>query len=52
MKRYKFELGGAYVFYFGDTLGAAIVEFLKNRPARVEEITSISEEPFKEYEKP
>ena len=52
MKRYKFELGGSYVFYFGTTLGEAIADFMTHRPERVNEITSITEEPVKDYEKP
>ena len=51
MRRYKFELGGSYIFYFGDSLGAAIAEFIKHRPYRVAEITSITEEPLKDYER-
>ncbi len=51
MRRYKFELGGSYVYYFGDNLGAAIAEFIKHRASRVAEIREITEEPLKDYER-
>lgn len=51
MRRYKFELGGSYVFYFGDNLGAAIEAFINHRPSRVAEITSITEELLKDHER-
>lgn len=52
MRRWKFVLGGSYIYYFGDTLGHAIEAFIDHRPRRVCEITEIVEEPVKEYERP
>lgn len=52
MRRYKFEMDGSYVFYFGDTLGEAIKEFIKHRPERLHQITKVAEEPLKDCEKP
>lgn len=52
MKRYKFELGGMYVFYFGTNLGKAIQAFIKHRPDYIWMIEQITEEPVQEYEKP
>lgn len=50
--RYKFGLGGSYIYFFGFTLGEAIAEFLRHRPTRVREIRAITEEPVKESELP
>lgn len=52
MKRYKFDLGGSYVLYWGDTMGEAIAVFLKHRANRVEEIVAITELPLKAHELP
>lgn len=51
MRRYKFELSGSYVYYFGDTLGMAIQEFIAHRANRVAEITAITEDPLKDHER-
>ncbi len=52
MKRFKFELGGSYIYYTGDNLGKAIKAFIEHRPNRVEEIEEITEEPLKAWEYP
>ncbi len=52
MKRFKFQMGGSYIYYFGYTMGEAIQHFMVHRANRVSEITSIIEEPLREYEKP
>lgn len=52
MKRFKFELGSSYVYYFGTTMGDAIEAFLKHRPNRLSDITAIIEEPIKDHERP
>lgn len=52
MKRFKFELGGMYVYYFGENLGRAIAEFVKHRPNYVDMIESITEEPVTAGERP
>jgi Flp pilus assembly secretin CpaC len=52
MKRYKFEMGGSYIYFFGNSLGEAIVAFMKQRANRVAEIESITEEPIRDFEKP
>jgi phage FluMu gp28-like protein len=52
MKRFKFEMGGMYVFYFGTNLGEAIREFIKYRSQYLEMIEQITEEPYEEYERP
>lgn len=52
MKRFKFEMGGMYVFHCGKTLGEALKDFLKLRPHYIEQLESITEEPIKEYERP
>ena len=44
MKRFKFEMGGMYVFYSGNNLGQAIQEFIRHRPNYVDMIESITEE--------
>lgn len=51
MKRYKFELGGSYTYYFGANLGQAIAEFVAHRPNQVREIETITEEPVKDGER-
>jgi hypothetical protein len=53
MKRYKFELGRMYyIFYSGRNMGAAIKEFIKDRPNYLDMIESITEEPIQAYERP
>jgi hypothetical protein len=52
MKRFRFEMGGSFLFHFGDTIGEAIASFLVYRPQRLKEITAIIEEPIKDYERP
>jgi hypothetical protein len=53
MKCFKFELGGMYIFYFGENIGQAILEFLANRgPNYLKDLESITEEPIKEYDRP
>ena len=44
MKTFKFEMGGMFVFYSGETLGKAILAFIKHRPNYVDLITAITEE--------
>jgi hypothetical protein len=51
VRRFKFELGGSYIYFFGDNLGGAIAAFIAHRANRVAEIMSITEEPLKEYER-
>jgi hypothetical protein len=51
-KRFKFEMGGMYVYYFGDNLGKAIAEFIKHRPTYLDMVETITEEPIKDYERP
>lgn len=52
MKRFKFEMGGSYVFYHGNTLGEAIEAFIKHRASRMKEVLTITEEPIKDWELP
>lgn len=51
-RRFKFEMGGSYVFYFGENLGEAILSFYHDRANQVRYIETITEEPIKEYELP
>lgn len=51
-KRFKFEFGGSYIFYFGRNLGEAIQELIKHRPDYLKDLESITEEPVKAHELP
>lgn len=51
MKRFKFEMGRMYVFYTGENLGKAILEFIEHRPTYVDMIEKITEEPIKDWER-
>lgn len=52
MRRYKFDLGGSYIYFFGENMGDAIASFVAARPNRTKHITAITEEPLQDYERP
>lgn len=52
MKRFKFEMGGMFMYYHGKNLGEAIKSFIAQRPNYIELIETITEEPYKDHELP
>lgn len=51
-KRFKFEMGGMFMFYMGRNLGEALQRFMLDRPSYIDMLESITEEPIKDYELP
>jgi DNA-binding Xre family transcriptional regulator len=43
MKRYKFEFGGLYIYYFAPNLGAAIKELLDHRGVSSFKLSKLSD---------
>ncbi len=52
MKRFKFEFGGMFMFYFGENIGEAIAKMIKDRPNCLKDLTAITEYPIMDDELP